>query len=504
MELMESMCSKCGAPTASGIVPNVDQSSHDFTHLLKSNEAPLDRDIPFICESLSNEQDRLAALNARIEDLLATVAQETERRGEAAERVRQHRAIFSSIRRLPPEILCEIFAMTLSSGKWPTAPWYLGVICRSWRRVALSYTPLWCSIITPSSLAVVETQLERSGDAPLRLFWSGNNYADPRVLSAVVAQCSRWNALHLEQNPHYPLPATSLDWLRPAAGRLVQLQTLTVLNLDGVPDVFLTAPAMREVVLTDRMLSAASPASDNIPWAQITHYRGKDRIQRQLGILSCASNLVECTIGVYASNLNGETVVLPRLRRLCVTGTAILDHLEAPALTSFTSFHDETLRTVLPFVQRSSCTLTKLSLVGCRTSTELITLLEALPTLTYLLLTFRSVDHTFQDQATLFYAMTIGIFSTPICPNLTSFLYGHLPRDATRDSFFSMVQSRLQLNSSRRLAYLRIFYTVAESGYSPAASAFRAQIATLRDGGLDAAFWGHWSVADLEEKGVIF
>ncbi|KAJ7629689.1 hypothetical protein DFH06DRAFT_708373 [Mycena polygramma] len=507
-----------GAPTASGIVPNIDEPSHDFTHLLESNEAPLDREIPIIHDNLLNEEGRLAALDARIEELLATVAQLTERRDEVAERVRQHRAVLSPIRRLSPELLCEIFAATLSSGEWPRAPWHLGLICRSWRHAALSYSPLWGSVIIPSLhpeiptqlyLDMVESQLERSANAPLRILWSGGR-VHSRILDAVLAHCSRWSALHLESY-YFHLPS-SLDWLRPAAGHLSRLQTLRVLNSMGswsfreIPDVFLTAPALREVVFTDGTLSAASPVSNNIPWAQITRYRGRDHIQRQLEILSAAPNLMDCTMGVLVSGFthNGGSVILPRLRRLGVTNAVILDVLEAPALISFTLFHTSAPETILSFAQRSFCRLTKLILMNCSstTPTELIVLLDALPPLTYLLLTFRSYHRLFQALAALFNAMTIDLPSTSICPNLASFLCGyHVMPDDVLDPLFSMVQSRLQRDSPCRLGYLRIFDTVGE--YSVPHGVV-ARIATLRDGGLDAVFWGYRSVEGLIAEGVVF
>ncbi|KAJ6492539.1 hypothetical protein C8R47DRAFT_432100 [Mycena vitilis] len=173
--------------------------------------------------------------------------------------------------------------------------------------------------------------------------------------------------LHLESDSFHP--PSSLDWLRPAAGHLSRLKTLRVVNSMGswsfreIPDAFLTAPALREVVFTDGTLNAASPVSNNIPWAQLTHDRGRDHIQRQSKMLSAAPNLVECTMGVLVSGFahNGESMILSRLRRLGVTNAVILDVLEAPALTSFTLFQTYSPETILSFAQRSFCRLTRLT-----------------------------------------------------------------------------------------------------------------------------------------------
>ncbi|KAJ7940219.1 hypothetical protein B0H13DRAFT_1574363, partial [Mycena leptocephala] len=67
--------------------------------------------------------------------------------------MKQFKAIISPIRRLPPEIIGEIFryfAPALSSHhhSWgmkmrAEIPWHLGQVCRYWRNVAFSMRSLW-------------------------------------------------------------------------------------------------------------------------------------------------------------------------------------------------------------------------------------------------------------------------------------------------------------------------------------------------------------------------
>ncbi|KAJ6525986.1 hypothetical protein B0H19DRAFT_908796, partial [Mycena capillaripes] len=90
-------------------------------------------------------------MEAQIHDLSATLAQFSQRRDEALKRVRQHHDILSPVRRVPPELVCEIFTWTVSSNDAAgeaimvvkTPPWYLGHISRSWRHTALSFGSLW-------------------------------------------------------------------------------------------------------------------------------------------------------------------------------------------------------------------------------------------------------------------------------------------------------------------------------------------------------------------------
>jgi hypothetical protein len=60
-------------------------------------------------------------LDAQIRNLQATVEQLLQRRAETAEHVRQHESILSPIRRVPAELICEIFSLTLSNGGFPDA-----------------------------------------------------------------------------------------------------------------------------------------------------------------------------------------------------------------------------------------------------------------------------------------------------------------------------------------------------------------------------------------------
>ncbi|KAJ7884491.1 hypothetical protein B0H13DRAFT_1537738, partial [Mycena leptocephala] len=89
------------------------------------------------------------ALKAEILRLEDVITQLNRRRIETANYIRQHRAVISSVRRVPPELITEIFALTLKSrGAWDAKDamnqplWHLGQICRSWRYAALQFPPL--------------------------------------------------------------------------------------------------------------------------------------------------------------------------------------------------------------------------------------------------------------------------------------------------------------------------------------------------------------------------
>ncbi|KAJ7113985.1 hypothetical protein C8R44DRAFT_560379, partial [Mycena epipterygia] len=64
----------------------------------------------------------------------------------------QNKGILSPLRRMPPEVLAEIFSWTLpwvhdAMGRWrfdaKSCPWVLTHICGRWRQVAISTPSLW-------------------------------------------------------------------------------------------------------------------------------------------------------------------------------------------------------------------------------------------------------------------------------------------------------------------------------------------------------------------------
>ncbi|KAJ7090170.1 hypothetical protein C8R44DRAFT_686459, partial [Mycena epipterygia] len=148
---MPQSCWKCGAPPAASLAildlppaPAASEYSPDLTRLLTSNDVPLDSALLHIHRIITNELDRIDVLDPQIDNLRAVLAHLVQRRDVAAESARQHRAIISPVRRIPPELICEIFALTLSTtGPRPKDPPGILATCRSWRKSALSYPILW-------------------------------------------------------------------------------------------------------------------------------------------------------------------------------------------------------------------------------------------------------------------------------------------------------------------------------------------------------------------------
>jgi hypothetical protein len=453
--------------------------------------------------------------------LRATLEQVARQRDEAVDHVHRYRAILSPVRRVPTELICEIFALTLDTvssenkeiGKMP--PWHLGHICRSWRLSALGFPSFWSSITvpfpptSPNDTPRIQAQLLRSAQAPLKVYsvpMDDTDTPNPHVVDLVLAQCSRWSVLCI--NLCYS--SVELCWLRPVNGRLFALEKLVLINGPDVviPDIFSGALRLRQVILTDYSFEWSPHLVHPIPWEQITHYRGTYKTPDQLAILAAASNLLQCGISfephTQFESHDSSPVTLPRLRSLWIDMPRFIPHLSTPLLEALFCDQGEItdLRALSLPIFRS---LKKLVLMSCVISPELITVLRGLPTLTFLIIeTHRYYPWNRRDESALFDAMAICGTSHDLCPNLTFIGYG-LGEEFAQDGFFAMAYSRCQPeHSGLRLARLRLFcaHDDGNGGLPSSAQMLHNSMEMLRDEvGLDAAFLEGFTLQRLRKKG---
>ncbi|KAJ7653961.1 hypothetical protein DFH06DRAFT_1203331 [Mycena polygramma] len=399
--------------------------------------------------------------------------------------------------------MCEIFALAALSGigfeeaayEEPAPPWYLGQICRAWRTSALTYPALWCLVtITHRDQPLIETQLLRSAHAQLEVHWTDTGYHDfpnQHVLDSVLARCSRWKSLLVN----------SVD------GSLDSLEKLVIVNGASaqIRDVFLSAPKLRQVVLAE-WDGFFSPSID-IPWSQITHYRGSFPVMRQLEILQAAPNLVQCVVGFQLCFGDSHTevrVILPHLRRLWMYIPDNLCYFITPLLEDLFCGHcaPEQLACIPPLVQTTnSCSLKKLALMECTICSELISVLRGLPLLESLIIetpSFIDADDTQEvSEVALLEAMTLSPGSSHLCPNLTFIGYG-FGDDFAVDQFFAMVESRFRCPNPR-LSTVRLFrahYVKAERPHG-----MDSWTGKLGAAGFDVAFLDGLTLRVLQTSG---
>ncbi|KAJ7654033.1 hypothetical protein DFH06DRAFT_520939 [Mycena polygramma] len=508
-------CPSCNAPF---IVPPVSRrlatTNPTPAYLFTSNDVPLDSEMASICQLVSDGAHMLGVLDGQISALEDLLAQVVHKREEVVEQVRRNQAMISPVRRIPQELICEVFGWVALSDDdaeedangLNAPPWYLGHICQSWRASALSCPRLWTSVTIPRSppsprdRLLVETQILHSAHASLKVHWFASAHGDvpdPRVVELILAQCHRWKTLSL--NLHGK--RVELNWLRPLDGRLHSLEKLVILNSPRdsvIPNIFATALSLRRAILINSNFEYSSPDVP-VPWGQITHYRGSYETSKQLTILQAAPNLIQSGVS-FRSGPALPPATLPHLRRLWIEDLKSLSSVIAPSLQDLFCLDSSPRDTsaVLPFVEASSCRLTKLVLMSCVVCRELVILLHGLPYLTYLLI---EACHENPDDAetALFDAMSVSDDSSVLCPNLTFLAYG-FGYGFEQDCFLAMVKSRFHCPTPC-LKTLRLFNAYEDTeeytrGMDPASG-----IQKLREEGFDAAFLDGFQLSALQKRG---
>ncbi|KAJ7766681.1 hypothetical protein B0H16DRAFT_1790991, partial [Mycena metata] len=148
-------------------IPSLADKEPSLAPLLASNDAPHPSQLAALLEisrkheaTISKVETDISTLETEICDVESTLRALRRRRGALWREKRvlcsetpQLRRVMSPIRRLPPEMIGEIFLYFTPVLKatpryeWYPAktdiPWYLGQICRYWRSVALSLRSLW-------------------------------------------------------------------------------------------------------------------------------------------------------------------------------------------------------------------------------------------------------------------------------------------------------------------------------------------------------------------------
>ncbi|KAJ6530266.1 hypothetical protein B0H19DRAFT_904173, partial [Mycena capillaripes] len=115
-----------------------------FRQHLNTNYAPTDAEIDRIRAHLAPHEAELARLEALIRDL-------TAQRDRVKDHVDSHRALISHPRRLPQDLIEQIFLACLPTHRNAVmspaeAPLLLGHICSAWRSVSFSMPRLWASL----------------------------------------------------------------------------------------------------------------------------------------------------------------------------------------------------------------------------------------------------------------------------------------------------------------------------------------------------------------------
>ncbi|KAJ7662952.1 hypothetical protein B0H17DRAFT_909987, partial [Mycena rosella] len=122
-----------------------------FERILHTNAVPSDADCQRIRDLLAGPRKEAADLSAEISRIQELLDELTEKRDALDDFIAAHSALISPARRLPEDIVRDIFVACLPSNRnalilSDEAPLLLCQICSAWRQLALLTPRLWASV----------------------------------------------------------------------------------------------------------------------------------------------------------------------------------------------------------------------------------------------------------------------------------------------------------------------------------------------------------------------
>ncbi|KAF7368131.1 F-box domain-containing protein [Mycena sanguinolenta] len=350
---MHSSCSTCGATLiATRDAFKLSLTTDPWTlarlsQLSSTNEPPLEPELTFVRPIVEKTRARLATLNAEISRLKNRLRELKDERTALSEFHSQNTRIISPVRRIPAEILGEIFSWTLPSMHegfdTEECPWVLTHVCRRWRAVALSTPSLWSLITIDFSneqkypLQMIRLQLKRARSLKVHFFGEQLYESGPQItlFKLLAGYCARWEELSIrlisDLVPHlrtlYPAPtALRKVWIQ---WDMEESQPSTLHSVDFLR----TAISLVDIGVhcQYRFIPTQLPM-----FHRLTRYDFDAPWTTHAELLKSLPNLIEVRIRRDFDRLvdwpiPGKPIDLLRLRRLFVNDSTTLDYLRAPS-----------------------------------------------------------------------------------------------------------------------------------------------------------------------------
>ncbi|KAJ3898677.1 hypothetical protein F5879DRAFT_979767 [Lentinula edodes] len=412
-------CPQCGYSSDRAPLP-IPLHSTRVNNLLHTNDSPTEDEQKTLETFLGHGKSELQYLKARIVSVKVLLEELERAKALLAKAVSEHETVLNPMRRMPDDLLVEIFlhgaGLYIDPGDYfPSArhsldlnspPWTYSRVCRRWRGTAMRTPLLWTRVkieadylvslrhsqITqqnvwnshpsqsplPFGLSLLSGYLSRSAALPLAIYldmpsYRSDNYA--YSISALVASHSqRWESLFLGRVQSFDSNNMVLSEDSFPLLRRLQVKLLEVLPLVDIP-----APRLKSysIVGSGGLGSSITEAKLSTKLcSQITDclisnisYKVALRVCEHLPNL-CRLVLVQDLPLAFDPNSEDQIKVLPRLKELFVEQsnhpvfsyvTAVCKSITCPALTSLSIrvFHIDPLlkSTIKEFEKRSAFNL---------------------------------------------------------------------------------------------------------------------------------------------------
>ncbi|KAJ7500306.1 hypothetical protein B0H11DRAFT_804904 [Mycena galericulata] len=482
-----------------------------FADILYTNSVPSDSECQRIFDFLAGPRMEAAHLTQEIERLQSLLEELAKKRDHLNHFIDSHLALVSPARRLPDDVVREIFVAALPSDRnaimsEEEAPLLLSHISQSWRNLALSTPRLWTTlhIVIPAASSLqfyipklhqingaVETWLSRSRSLPVSISFIGprpfgvsdeeistskeaDRSASFILIQTLVQFCTRWRSIWFstfDDSYLTPLAALSINDVPKLSFVAMETMNMDSGETDWKSMLFLGTPSLRAVCL--RFLDGARTSPIN--WDALArlsiHYIGET-----LAMLRHCTNLETLNLTIGQNQAYGQTHAQPchmaHLWRLSLTNAGgsgnvgFLQQLSAPKLR------------ILEFQGPFDSPSPLLSLISLSDGLEhlrlrvfdisvgtLIEMLQKAPTLRELALAAEPVSppppgswtpHTPDDRL-------LSLLDSTICPRLQQLTLLQ-SRALSDDALLAFVQTRTDPNMdcSARLSQVNVHFLRAQ------------------------------------------
>ncbi|KAF7336541.1 F-box domain-containing protein [Mycena sanguinolenta] len=518
-----SRCSQCGA----FVIPATDESALILTtatgtraciaKLSDSNRPPLASELSLIQPLIANNSARLSVLDAEISAVKDRLRQLEAERAVLSRYHAQSISILSPMRRIPPEILGEIFSWTLPSAhevlRAEKCPWVLTHVCSRWRAVALSIPSLWSLIVIDFSVKpqyspeMISTQMKRAGSLKIHFYAyeDGDSRYQVALFQLLAEHCDRWEELNIQLSSHLVPYVTVHDHFPVLRRAMVEWDTAESQTPEFTSvDFFHRTTGLVDIGVYSafRFLPTLLPALPHL-----TRYDFDAPWKVHNVLLKSLPNLQEvrilCDFDEPADWLEpvGDTIDLQRLQRLYVTHHTRLDFFRAPSLDRIAielcmAENTEVCGSLERLITRSSCSPRSLCIQGALDVPSMAAFLQKYPSFTE----FAVTDEDEEDKdiqreiVSAFLALFTISNSNPsgMLPHITKIGFASYNADATFiPPFLDMLDSRWKVGKCVLKAAELLFLDIKLGCIDPDPQS-AARITTLRGDGLGIAwFSGH-------------
>ncbi|KAF9039208.1 hypothetical protein BJ165DRAFT_1496831 [Panaeolus papilionaceus] len=368
-----------------------DPSSQSICRLCSSNDPPNEgEETDWILAAIQERESELSIHTQYLQQrrvLSDVVGNRRSRIPEIAQleqQISNLKSLVSPLRRLPPELLQEIFligAAQQNINKFiffdvvhgePVSSWAVAGVCRKWRNVALSTPELW-NVLPHLTFERVnfhahklqyskfEFLLRYSGNLPLHLYIEARTPWLPEtcpVLDLLIQHSERWETVVVK------MTSSTFARLNGVRNRIPRLQRLSLTlwhswahNSDVDWDMFAIAPR-----LTDVSFKCRSEVALRLPESQLTRYSLESMHVDGIGHALQSSSTIQA---LYIRNERmdplHDTITLPNLTKLFFqfrhyhSSPSLLDSLSLPALQELVvcGDHPNILATSLSLLRRA-------------------------------------------------------------------------------------------------------------------------------------------------------